>query len=469
MPSGYVSPLSPLLLAALILTAWEMAGRGLRALRGNRPRISRLAVGVSALALPIAFAGQLLLLQYQSGHDGPRPDWVGYAPLLVAYPGVQLGPLHPAFSLGALILAIVQTAALAGFVAALLQHDEIASDPARRLARTLTPYVAGVLGLLALWSPAVSSSDIFGYVGLGMLGPHPFDRPEHFFSGEFARFFDARPVAPTIYGPLWTAVNAAVVAPGSSFFAKVMLLRVEGFLSFAVLSALVHRVTKSSPLTAAVLLNPFLWYQFVTNAHNDILGIVLLVGAVALTSRGRAAIAVPVVAAAGLVKFPLLLVGAVVFAREGPRRAVAYALSAIVLCLVCSAVFGGKAYVDALLVTGQLTADTSPLFKDLKLAIALCSVVLTAFVLLRGRFPGFGGFVYPAIAPIFFPWYLAWALPYALAARRGALATALALPVLGVLGDGLYGFHGFTLVIPLAALAWVVWSALPRPTLRAVR
>jgi hypothetical protein len=96
-------------------------------------------------------------------------------------------------------------------------------------------------------------------------------------------------------------------------------------------------------------------------------------------------------------------------------------------------------------------------------------VVLTAFVLLRGRFPGFGGFVYPAIAPIFFPWYLAWALPYALAARRGALATALALPVLGVLGDGLYGFHGFTLLIPLAALAWVVWSALPRPTLRAVR
>jgi hypothetical protein len=39
------------------------------------------------------------------------------------------------------------------------------------------------------------------------------------------------------------------------------------------------------------------------------------------------------------------------------------------------------------------------------------------------------------------------------------LLTLLALPLVGVLADGVYTFHGFTLLVPLAALAWIARAA----------
>jgi hypothetical protein len=42
------------------------------------------------------------------------------------------------------------------------------------------------------------------------------------------------------------------------------------------------------------------------------------------------------------------------------------------------------------------------------------------------------------------------------------LVTLFALPLLDVLADGVYTFHGFTLLVPLAALAWVAWSAISK-------
>jgi len=155
-----------------------------------------------------------------------------------------------------------------------------------------------------------------------------------------------------------------------------------------------------------------------------------------------------------------MILGAVVFERLGPRRALLYAAAAVAVCVLLSALFGGRPYLDALLDTGRLTdATTSPLMKYTKVAIALSTLGIVAFVLFRRRFPSFGGFVFPAIAPTFYPWYLLWALPYALAAGRFALPTLVALPLLSTLGDGIYGYHGFSVLIPVAALGWVLWSA----------
>jgi hypothetical protein len=211
-----------------------------------------------------------------------------------------------------------------------------------------------------------------------------------------------------------------------------------------------------------VLLNPMLWFQFVSNAHNDLVAVCLLAGAIALVVRRYHPLAALLVAAAGLVKFPFMIVGAVVFERLGPRRALLYAAGAAGLCVLLSALFGGRPYLDALLDTGRLTdAATAPLMKYAKVTIALSTLGIVAFVVFRRRFPSFGGFVFPAIAPTFYPWYLLWALPYALAARRFALPTLVALPLLGTLADGIYGYHGFSLLVPAAALGWVVWSAAP--------
>jgi H+/gluconate symporter-like permease len=66
---------------------------------------------------------------------------------------------------------------------------------------------------------------------------------------------------------------------------------------------------------------------------------------------------------------------------------------------------------------------------------------------LRGVYPPFAGWLYPALAPILFPWYMVWAVPYALAARSGALLTLLALPVLATLVDTTYDLRPVALAL----------------------
>jgi hypothetical protein len=448
-----------LLLAAALLTVWEMAGRSLPRPFGRLPPVSRGAVACGAAALVAAFWAQLALLAYQTRHDGAHPAWVEHTPLLLFHPLWPLGSTHWLYSLGALLLVCVQTAGLATLVAALARMPPEGDSAPAHLAWRLTPFVAAALAALALWSPAVSSDDVFGYVGLGLLGAHPFDRPAHFFSGEYAAVFDAWPLRPTIYGPLWTAYNAALVSLGGSFTAKVMVLRATGAVLLGVLTLLTARIGRSRALTAAVVLNPMLWFQYVSNAHNDLLAICLLVGAVALVERSRPMVAMLLVAAAGLIKIPFVILGTVAFARQGARRAALFAAGAIVTCLALSALLAGRPYYDALRISGGLDgASQPPLFTAAKLAIALGTLGVTAFVVLRDRFPAFGGLLSPAIAPNFYPWYLVWAVPYALATRATALPTLLAFPLLATLADGTYGFHAFTYLVPLAALCWIAWA-----------
>jgi hypothetical protein len=453
----YISPVSPLLLAALLLALWELAG-------GRMPRAPRFGPGsrglvaAGAVALVAGFVAQLALVAFQALHEA-HPAWADRLPYLVVYPVPPLGAEHRLISFAALAIALVQCAALAAFVAPLADAGA-AGGGAARLAKRLAPVVAVALGILALGAPAMSSADVFGYVGLGMLGPHPFARPAHFFTGEFARVFDDYPLRPTIYGPLWTATNAFVVGLAHTFAGKVFALRVFGVVLFLAFFAIVHRIVRRDAVTIALLVNPMPWFQCVTNAHNDVLGACMLAGAVALADRRKPFIAAILVAAAGLVKFPFVLLGALAFVREGPRRAFAFAALAGAICFAASALFGGRDYFDALASTGGITdASVDPLIKYVKVLLAVGAAGITAIIMLRGRFPAFGGFVYPAIAPIFYPWYLLWAVCYSLAARRAMLLTLLALPLVGVLADGVYTFHGFTLLVPLAALAWIARAA----------
>jgi hypothetical protein len=135
--------------------------------------------------------------------------------------------------------------------------------------------------------------------------------------------------------------------------------------------------------------------------------------------------------------------------------------------LAASAVFSGQPYLDALLLTARTRAHfTDPVLNELKLGLSLAVLAVTLFVVLRGRFPAFAGWLYTALAPVLFPWYLAWAFWYALAAQRAALVTVLALPLLATLSDGIYGFETLAYALPAAAFAGLVYAlraATPRP------
>jgi hypothetical protein len=401
-------------------------------------------VAVAALVLVAAFAGQILLIAFQAGHDGARPAWFAGLPYSFVDDDASysFGSAHTWVSALALGLALLQSAGLAALVAALARPEGEAPSPGQGLAWRLAPFIAAILCILALWSPGLSSADVFGYVGLGMLGAHPFDRPAHFFTGEYAHFFTKYPLRPTIYGPLWVALNAWVVGFGSSFAGKVLALRVLGAGLMLVLGRLCWVYGRSRALTAAVLLNPMLWMQFVVNAHNDLLAVTLVVSGVALAAGRRPVWAVLPIAAGGLVKLPFLILGAVAFGRLGARRAIFYSAGAVALALAVSALLGGGPYFEALLTTAaQRGAGMDVILQASKAIMALTPLCVTAYVVLRGVYPPFAGWLYPALAPILFPWYLVWAVPYALAARSGALLTLLALPVLATLVDTIYDLH----------------------------
>jgi hypothetical protein len=297
-----------------------------------------------------------------------------------------------------------------------------------------------------------------------MLGPHPFERPPHFFRGEYAAVFDSWHLRPTIYGPLWTTLNAAVVSFGTTFAGKVLALRVFGLVLLLALTGLVHVLVRSRAVTLAVLLNPMLWLQFVTNAHNDILGACLLAAAQIFIVRKRPALAVFCVAGAGLVKFPFVVMGAVAFARQGPRRAFGYAAAAAVVCFVLSAIFAGRPYLDALLLTARTRAAfTDPVLNEIKLVLSLATLAVTAIILLRGKYPAFAGWLYTGLAPVMFPWYLLWAVSYSLFSRTLLLATLLSLPLVALLSDDVYAFDMLAFVLPAAAGLWLLWSTRATP------
>jgi hypothetical protein len=468
-----------LLLAAAIFVVWELAGRRLpwpAAL--TWPRLPQWVAPVAGLTLVVAYAAQLALLVFQAGHDGVRPAWFGDFPLRFVDDAYAFGPLHGAISLAALALALAQSAALIALLANTALQTQAPRVPgagagaagasaagakaADSSAGRVAPYVFGALALLSVGAPVVSSGDVFGYVGLGMLGGQAYFRPAGFFSGEFARVFAHYPIRPTIYGPLWVALNSTLVALGSGFLGKIVALRLFGAVALGLLVWLARALGAPRAAVYALALNPMLWFQFVANAHNDLPAIALLVGATLLLARQRPTWAVGLVAAAGLIKFPFLLLGVVAFARLPLRPRLTYAAAAVAVCVVLSAIFGGQPYLDALLHTARSRgAAWDPLVTGSKAALGLAVLTVTGMALARGRFLAFGGWLYPALAPVLFPWYFVWALPYAFAAGTGLTATLLALPLVATLGDTIYALDAVALVVPFGALALLVLALRP--------
>ena len=445
--------MNPLFIGVLALVGWEIAvRRGIfGGLRLKLPAFGPAAVVAAAAVLVGAFAAQLALCDYQSAHDGIRPVWFAAAPLHFVDDAYPFGPAHAAFSFGALALAIVQTLALfviAGGVA----------NPASSGAARIVPFVAAfALGALAFASPVVTSGDVFGYVGIGMLGAHPFARPEDFFHGQYAQVFANYPIRPTVYGPVWVVVNAGAVALATTFAGKIFALRLLGAILLGLLVVLARALGAGRAALCALALNPMLWFQFVTNAHNDALAIVLVVGALVAVERRVLWLAVLLIAAAGAVKVPFLVLGIVVFGRHRDRRTgIVAAAASVALAVGVSATYGGHAYLDALLATGRGRVVWGPEVAVAKAAIALLALGATVVALVFQRFVGFAAWLYPGLAPLIFPWYLAWTIPYVCAAGSGLLETLLALPIAATLADTIYGLDIIGLAVAVAIVTFVV-------------
>jgi hypothetical protein len=195
--------------------------------------------------------------------------------------------------------------------------------------------VAGILAASALSVlPPIGSADTLSYAAYGRMvvtGHDPWSTTPRQLAATGDPVGRAVEVpwqdAPSVYGPIATAEQAAASdIAGSNVALTVLLLDLVGALVFAGAGLLLHRLAddETGRRRAAVLWagNPLLWLQLVAGAHLDLIAAGAALAAVAVAGRSRLA-AGALAGAAASVKAPIGLVWlALVWSARRSRRAV---------------------------------------------------------------------------------------------------------------------------------------------------
>jgi hypothetical protein len=404
---------------------------------------------VAALVLLVAETRGLLRARRPATPQWPAIAWVT---VLVAAYGAQVGICEAIATRGAWPMAVVQWQPDAAPVVAALLALALAESYALlglyRTSAKAAPLVVGAV-LMALFSfaPVLANADLYAYVGNGVLGRAAYTPPALPFAGDLSAInaFWHVPVPPATYGPLWIAVARLIVATGPSLVMKMTAFRLLGVALLAALFALLRAYGVRPRVLAVVAVNPALYFEFVLNAHNDLLPVVIVTLA-ALTASWWALGASLLVAAAALIKVPFALVGLPIFSivRKAVPRIVAVTVAIVAAALV-SWFAGGPAYAHALLT--YAAGSHLETFLHVIAALAALALLIGAVASLRRwktavwLLPMFGAYTAP--------WYALWSFPYALGARRVLVYLAIWLPFVTWLTE------------PALARVWTLAGVLP--------
>jgi hypothetical protein len=232
------------------------------------------------------------------------------------------------------------------------------------------------------------------------------------------------------------------------------------------LLALLARRGANAAVLALVAFDPALYFAYVVNAHGDLLAVVLLIGALA-AAAALPLVAAVLVACAGLLKLPLVLLAPVVFTGRGALRArLGYAVLAVVLAVAASLWLGGRVYFD--LFAAQLHAVFVPVTRAGAVATAVrCGLlIVAAFALanafVRGVVRRAAAWSFVALAPLISPAALVWTLPYAALARPVLAEVLILLPIAAALLDVSFPRPGFGVLATAAMLAYAIFDAVRR-------
>jgi hypothetical protein len=412
---------------ALLLVACELTARP----QPVRPHPRRLNPAFAVVLLLASYAAQLLLTAYVEAHQAlPLPH-----PLLVPLPPVA-GEIPYADLVAALWLCVA--AAQTALLLALYRHPP----------RTRTVLVGAALLTAIAWSaPVIFSGDAYAYIGDGLLGLAAYAPPAVRFHGDLAAInaWWGVPLPRTVYGPLWIAAVGLVTAPFATLAGKFFALRVLGVLTYGGLLLALRALGAPRRIVTVAALDPAIFFNYVTNAHNDLFGIVAILFAAAIVRR-RPAVAFVLMTAGALVKLPFALfalpvLGAV---RSVPVRFAA-GIGIAVAAGALTWLAGGTGFLRA--AQPHVLTNGVALLSTAAVALAAAAALLVAAA--NGRRLRSAAWLMPLATAFTCPWYLAWSLPYAVASRR-------------VLGYLLVGF-------PLAAAAidvkfmrpWTLFAVVP--------
>ncbi len=366
------------------------------------------ATAIAAVAaIPLLFAIQLWTVAFMAQHQ--ITFCVQHIPFQVVadFNETSGGEAQLWPSLALLAIAAMQTGLLF-----LIDRDWDRAP--QSLLAIAVPFACAILLIEGLLAPAMTSSDSYSYIAYARLGiaasyvPHfqPLSAGQHFFTWCLKGYF------PAAYGPGFVAYVGAILANTHSTQSSILILRATNAAWLIALIALVRLSGAPRKTVALLALNSAFFFQYVTNAHNDILPVVLVVAGILLARRSVVAGALLVIAAS-LFKIPFAAIGSLAFVRLAPSlRRLAIAALTVVASFGLSYAIGGQKYFATLAFHSRIMASGAD---RLEIVLTIVALLAIAYALVCQRFHWALSFTMPALAvEILQPWYVAWSLPYAL-------------------------------------------------------
>ncbi len=432
----------PYYIAALAMLVFELRGASM----APSVAVPRWRAWCWVATLLVAYAAQLEVVRYAALSLASSNQWRSQLPIPVAEHGMG----HPDLVEATLLcLALYES-----FVLYALYR----TMPSRRV----IVGGAALMVALSIAAPAFISPDAYAYVGDALLGLRAYAPPRSDFTAEYGlinRFF-AAPMLPAPYGPLWIAVARLVTGIAPTLLTKLIALRLLGAASFLALLAALKAYGVRPRLLAVAALNPAIAQQYIADAHNDLLGIALVVAAAALARQRRALIASGITAAAGLVKLPFTVLALPIFAAVKPRwLRYACAAGAIALAIAISWWGAGAAYFRGLNVH---VPAPGPVYA-LNVAVSLAALFLLGLATIGGRRFYSAVWLIAMMSSYVATWYVAYGLPYALARHRIIAYLLIALPFACAAVDAKFMRPWTPIVLIIAVLASVRLLLRPQP------
>lgn len=163
--------------------------------------------------------------------------------------------------------------------------------------------------LVMIWMQPITTTDLYGYVARGYLYAHlhlnPMITPAQLLPGHI---LVDRPAAP--YGPVWLLIAGAVsLVAGENLLANMLVFKIIAVLCLLGAALLVDLLARNLYPTRRLSIfvmfawSPLLLFETVGNGHNDILMMLFVLGAFALTLRGHLRLAFALLVLSALVKY----------------------------------------------------------------------------------------------------------------------------------------------------------------------
>ncbi|HTV74711.1 MAG TPA: hypothetical protein VME66_13525 [Candidatus Acidoferrales bacterium] len=448
---------SLVLLGCLILT-WMRLRRG-----GSGPFVPTFrnwglrGVAAAGVALAALFAARLALV-YLADLDPRGPAWLRHLPI------VAIRDQHDYWydPHRQVLAAAVGLTAVGSGVALYVLYGSLQSRRRRGAAYAVVTLVALLMSFAAVTAPGVGTTDPYLYAAYGELGLGAYSAvPLHVpCAASTVQRWCSGPKLPALYGPLYLAYVHALLHGGGPILLRIQLLRLSNLCWFALLLVLLRTLQLPGPVIALVAVNPVVYAQYISDAHNDVIAVSATLAAIAAAPRWPFAGFLGGVAAA-LVKLPFALLAAVIFLRLPLKRRLSWTVATAASGIALTLVWGGLPYLASV----AYYRTYYPFFSNVpQCCVDVIALGLLLVALLRRRISLAGAYAIPALgAGPTYPWYAFWSLPYIVWEPATFALYLIALPVTAFLTETPFQMPLLWVAIPLALLGLAI-RELVRPT-----